>query len=66
MKAMCKYELAAAAGVSLETFRRWLKTDKAFLEANNISPSAKILPPKVVKYLCDKYCIDVEDKAIRR
>lgn len=63
MKAMCKYELAEAAGVSPETFRRWLKTDKAFFEANNISPSAKILPPKVVKYLCDKYCIDVDDKA---
>ena len=59
MKAMSKFELAEAAGVSTETFRRWLRSDKAYFEANNISPSAKILPPKVVKYLCEKYCIDV-------
>jgi hypothetical protein len=60
MKAMSKFELADAAGVSRETFRRWLRTDKAFLEANHISPSAKILPPKVVKYLCEKYDIEVK------
>ena len=59
MKAMSKFELAEAAGVSKETFRRWIRNDKAYFEANNISPSAKILPPKVVKYLCEKYCIDV-------
>lgn len=59
MKACSKFELASAAGVSAETFRRWLRNDKAYLEANGISPSAKILPPKVVKYLCDKYCIEL-------
>jgi hypothetical protein len=59
MKARSKYELAVAAGVSPETFRRWLRSDKAYLEANGISRSAKILPPKVVKYLCEKYCIDL-------
>lgn len=59
MKACSKFELAQAAGVSAETFRRWLRNDKAYLEANGISPSAKILPPKVVKYLCDKYCIEL-------
>lgn len=59
MKAMSKFELAEAAGVSRETFRRWLRNDKAFFEVNNISPNAKILPPKVVKYLCEKYCIDL-------
>ena len=32
MKSMCKYELALAAGVSPSTFRRWLKTDREFLE----------------------------------
>lgn len=59
MKAMSKFELAEAAGVSRETFRRWLKTDKAFLEAHHINPKAKVLPPLVAKYLCEKYCIDV-------
>ena len=46
MKACSKFELAEAAGVSPETFRRWLRSDKAYLEANGISPSAKILPPR--------------------
>lgn len=56
---MTKFELAAAAGVSAATFRRWLKTDRAFLEASQITSRTKILPPKVVKYLCEKYCIEV-------
>lgn len=55
--AMYKYELAAAAGVSSETFRRWLKSDKDFLEQSAVTPRQKILPPNVVAYLCDKYCI---------
>ena len=57
MKSMTKFELAQTAGVSPATFRRWLKTDKAFLDANGIAPRTKILPPIVVKYLCEKYCI---------
>ena len=59
MKSRTKIELSRAAGVSPETFRRWLKTDRAFLEANCIRPTTKLFPPKVVKYLCEKYCIDL-------
>ena len=58
MKAMSKFELAEAAGVSAATFRRWLRTDKEFLKANGITSKTKILPPNVVQYLCKKYCID--------
>ena len=61
MRACSKYELARAASVSVETLRRWLKDDKAFFEANHISPHAKILPPQVVKYLCEKYCIFLDE-----
>ena len=59
MKSRTKIELSRAAGVSPETFRRWLKTDRAFLEANGIRPTTKLFPPKVVKYLCEKYAIDI-------
>ena len=59
MKAYTKIELARAAGVSGETFRRWLRTDKAFLEKHHVTAKTKILPPVVVKYLCDKYAIEV-------
>jgi hypothetical protein len=54
-----KAQLADAAGVSPETFRRWLKTDRAFLEANGIRSTTKLFPPRVVKYLCEKYCIEI-------
>lgn len=61
MKACTKIELSHAAGVSPETFRRWLKTDRAFLEAHGMRPTTKLFPPKVVKYFCDKYAIDLPD-----
>ena len=59
MKSYTKTELARAAGVSSETFRRWLKTDREFLLAHNVQPKTKFLPPVVVKYLCEKYCIEI-------
>ena len=59
MKSYTKAQLADAAGVSAETFRRWLKTDRAFLAANGIRSTTKLFPPKVVKYLCEKYCIEI-------
>jgi hypothetical protein len=62
MRAMLKSELAAAAGVSRETFRRWLLTDVEYLRSLGLTPKTKMLPPRVVKYLIDKYCIDVPQK----
>ena len=62
MKAYSKIELARAAGVSGETFRRWLRSDKAVLEEHHVSPKSKILPPKVERYLCEKYDIEIEEK----
>ena len=62
MKAYSKIELARAAGVSGETFRRWLRSDKAVLEEHHVGPKTKILPPQVVRYLCEKYDIEIEVK----
>jgi hypothetical protein len=59
MKSYTKAQLADAAGVSAETFRRWLRSDRAFLAANGICPNTRLLPPKVVKYLCEKYDIEI-------
>ena len=59
MRSHTKIELSRAAGFSPETFRRWLKSDRAFLEANGIRPTTKLFPPKVVKYLCEKYDIEI-------
>jgi len=59
MKAMTKAELANAAGVSRDTFRRWLQTDAGFLREQGVKPTAKVLPPQVVAHLIDKYCIEL-------
>lgn len=60
MKAKSKSELAAAAGVSLDTLRKWLKACQGDLEAVGYDPRARVLPPSAVKFLAEKYCIDVE------
>ena len=59
MKAMLKSELASAAGVSRDTFRRWLQSDAEYMQEQGVKPTSKMLPPKVVKYLIDKYCIEM-------
>ena len=59
-KAKYKNELARAAGVSLDTFRRWLKSDNSVLEEMGITPRQQLLPPIAVRYLCEKYDIDIE------
>ena len=58
-KAMYKSELARAAGVSTAVFRVWLQSDKQALEAMGITPRQQLLPPVAVRYLCEKYVIDV-------
>lgn len=54
-----KSYLAKQAGVSYSTFYRFLKTRRDALNAMDISIYAKKLPPHVVKYLSEEYCIDV-------
>ena len=59
MKAMLKSELAAAAGVTHDTFRRWLHSDADYLRSQGLGPKAKMLPPQVVRYLSEKYDIEL-------
>ncbi len=58
-RSMYKYELAAAAGVSRTTFRRWLLADREQLEHLGCSLNCHLLNPASVKFLCEKYVIDV-------
>ena len=60
MKAMLKSELARAAGVSVKTFNRWCKPHRKQLRALGWNESMKLLPPKVVKYVIEAFCIDEE------
>ena len=56
---MYKNEIARAAGVSMATFRTWLKSDKQALDAMGITPRQQLLPPVAVRFLCEKYDIDL-------
>ena len=58
--ARLKSELADAAGVSMGTFRKWMKSETNELKKRGVGPHDKLLNPSAVKYLCDKYCIDFE------
>ncbi|MBQ6766267.1 MAG: hypothetical protein IJP50_04585 [Paludibacteraceae bacterium] len=56
---MYKSELADAAGVSLKTFGRWLKRDRDYFASVGVSIRQKMLPPIAVKYICEKYVIEL-------
>lgn len=59
MKAMYKYELANAAGVSRDTFRRWLGLNSVKLAKMGVSKRCQMLPPKAVEWVCREYGIDL-------
>ena len=59
MKAMSKQELAGKAGVSLNTLNKWCKPLEKELLALGMQPGARILPPSVVKFIADTFCIEV-------
>ena len=60
MKAMTKQQLADCAGVSVRTLNRWCEPYRRELEAMGMEPTAKLLPPHIIKFLSEKFCIDVE------
>ena len=58
-KAMHKTELAEIIDVSVTTLRKWLRKYDADLKKMGVSKNAKILPPCAVKFVCEKYSIDL-------
>ena len=59
MKAMTKQQLADRAGVSVRTLMRWCKPFRHELEQMGMEPNARVLPPHLIRYLSEKFCIDV-------
>ncbi|MBO5345927.1 MAG: hypothetical protein J6A44_03355 [Paludibacteraceae bacterium] len=59
-KAMYKCELARAAGVSLTTLRQWCQENHSQLCDYGYHPNDKLLSPGAVKFLCEKYVIEVK------
>ena len=59
MKAMSKQQLADAAGVSVNTLMNWCRPYRQQLTEMGMLPNAKVLPPHIVKFISEKFCIDV-------
>jgi hypothetical protein len=59
MKSMTKQQLADKAGVSLNTLNRWCKPLQKDLEDIGVQPNARLLPPVAVKFIAEKFCIDL-------
>ena len=51
MKAMSKQQLADAAGVSVKVLMNWCRPYRKEF----------VLPPRIVKFIAEKFCIDVDD-----
>ena len=56
---MSKQELADAAGVTVKTLMNWCRPYRDELAVMGLKPTAKKLPPHVVAYLSEIFCIDV-------
>jgi hypothetical protein len=59
MKAMSKQQLADAAGVSVTTLMNWCKPYRRELDALGMTLNMRVLPPHIVKYIAEKFCIEL-------
>ena len=61
MKAKTKQQLADSAGVTTKTLMSWCGPFLKELEAMGMQPRMKVLPPHIVRFITEKFCIDVEE-----
>ena len=61
MKSKTKSEIAQAAGISPELLRRWMMEHRNVISAIGVKPTRRLLPPKVVRYICSELGIEDED-----
>ena len=61
MKAMTKQQLAQCAGVTVRTLFNWCRPYRKELARMGLKPGMRVLPPRIVKFVAEKFCIDVEE-----
>ena len=61
MRAMTKQQLAESAGVTTKTLMSWCEPFLKELETMGMQPHMKVLPPHIVRFITEKFCIDVGD-----
>jgi hypothetical protein len=59
MKAMSKQQLADRAGVSVRTLNNWCRPYQRELQEMGMTPGMRVLPPHIVKWIVDRFCIDI-------
>ena len=59
MKAMTRQQLAAHAGVTVRTLRKWLEPHQQLLISMGMPEGKGALPPNVVRWIAKQYCIDL-------
>ena len=59
MKAMTRQQLAVLAGVDVRTLRNWIRPYQKELWKMGMPKGKGALPPNVVKWIADRYCIDI-------
>ena len=60
MKAMTIQQLDAYAGLDATTLRNWIKPYQEQLWRMGMPKGKGALPPNVVRWIADHYCIDVD------
>ena len=58
---MSKQQLADKAGVSTKTLMSWCEPFQRELEVMGLLPHMKVLPPHIVRFIAEKFCIDLRD-----
>ena len=59
MKAMTKQQLAQCAGVTVKTLMAWCRPYRRELSQMGLTPGMRVLPPHIVKWMSEQFCIDV-------
>ena len=60
MKAMTRQQIAYYAGVSVKTLNNWCKPYREELQAMGMTRSMVVLSPRIVEWLAEKFCIDID------
>ena len=61
MKAMSKQQLADCAGVRVKVLMTWCRPYRKEFEVMGLKPKDKVLSPRIVKFIAEKFCIDIDD-----
>ncbi|MBQ6205181.1 MAG: hypothetical protein IJK46_13970 [Prevotella sp.] len=52
--------MADSAGVTVRTLFNWCRPYRKELARMGLKPGMRVLPPHIVKWIADRFCIDLE------